>query len=64
MMTQWQKLSGGSLLGCFLLSMPCGVPVAQGEEIAWKKESTIAYLDGRQTWWMKSDSSSGAFWRT
>ena len=55
MITQWHRLSGGSLLGCFLLCLPCGVPAARGEDSEWKKDSAIAYLDGRQTWWMKSD---------
>jgi squalene-hopene/tetraprenyl-beta-curcumene cyclase len=64
MMTHWHKLSGGCLLGCFLLCIPCGGPVAQAADPEWKKESAIAYLDGRQTWWMKSDMAKQAMGTT
>jgi squalene-hopene/tetraprenyl-beta-curcumene cyclase len=55
MVTQRLRLGVSSLLGYFLLYLPLGVPAVHGADPDWKKESAIAYLDGRQTWWMKSD---------
>jgi squalene-hopene/tetraprenyl-beta-curcumene cyclase len=39
------------------MHLACAVPMARGagDDPGWKKEGAIAYLDGRQTWWMNSD---------
>jgi squalene-hopene/tetraprenyl-beta-curcumene cyclase len=60
------RLRETSLVVVVLIHLAWSGPVARaaGDDPDWKKDEAIAYLDGRQTWWMESGVAKRAMGTT
>ena len=60
------RLRETSLVVVLLVPLAWSGPVARaaGDDPDWKKDKAVAYLDGRQTWWMESGVAKRAMGTT